>query len=332
MDLTAARTLAETLIEKHISHKGYTFEFDRAQQRLGACHYRTKTITMSPAFVESADEYAVEQVVLHEIAHVVAGSAAKHGPVWKSVAASLGYKGGTTGHNPAHAAKRDEAVAKALSQVEAMQDRTEGEFLAGERVRIGSHEGIFIEKKNTRAHIWDQRSERLFAARLVELARVNGDGKSAKETERDALLKKAIAASKRTGLRTDGAILVGEHVRPAELYKQFTGLLIEVQPSKRRGGDKTAVIIRDVTGEGIRMPYKHIFRAPGAFQPKVDVQVGATIEPDDKVIIVKPRSKYNGVTGTIEREAGEAGQSWRIRLDNNAGILTAPKSLVRKVA
>jgi hypothetical protein len=308
MDLTAARTLAETLIEKHISHKGYTFEFDRAQKRLGACHYRTKTITMSPTFVQSADEHAV--------AHVVAGSAAKHGPVWKSVAAGLGYEGKTTGHNPAHAAQRDELIAQALSQVDAMKDRTEGEFLPGERVRFGKYDGVFVEKKTTRAHVWNEREKRMYAVRLTDLARVNGEGKSVKETERDALLTKAIAASKRNGLRIDGAILVGEHVRPAELYKQFTG-------------DKTAVIIRDVTGQGITMPYKHIFRAPGAFQPKVDVQIGATIEPDDKVIIVKPRSKYNGLTGTIERSAGE---SWRIRLDNNAGILTAAKSLVRKVA
>jgi hypothetical protein len=329
MDLTAARTLAETLIEKHISHKGYTFEFDRAQKRLGACHYRTKTITMSPTFVQSADEHAVAQVALHEIAHVVAGSAAKHGPVWKSVAAGLGYEGKTTGHNPAHAAQRDELIAQALSQVDAMKDRTEGEFLPGERVRFGKYDGVFVEKKTTRAHVWNEREKRMYAVRLTDLARVNGEGKSVKETERDALLTKAIAASKRNGLRIDGAILVGEHVRPAELYKQFTGLLIEVQPAKRRGGDKTAVIIRDVTGQGITMPYKHIFRAPGAFQPKVDVQIGATIEPDDKVIIVKPRSKYNGLTGTIERSAGE---SWRIRLDNNAGILTAAKSLVRKVA
>jgi len=329
MDFTAARTLAETLIAKHISRRGYTFEFDRAQKRLGACHYRTKTITMSPVFVQSADEYAVAQVVLHEIAHVVAGSAAKHGPVWKSVAAGLGYEGGTTGHNPAHAAKRDDLVAQALSRVEAMKDRAEGEFLPGERVRFGKYDGVFVERKTTRAHVWNEREQRMYAVRLTDLARANGDGKSVKQTERDALLTKAIAAAKRNGLRTDGAILVGEHVRPAELYKQFTGLLIEVQPPKRRGGDKTAVIIRDVTGQGITMPYKHIFRAPGAFQPKVDVQVGATIEPDDKVIIVKPRSKYNGLTGTIERSAG---QSWRIRLDNNAGVLTAPKSLVRKVA
>lgn len=107
MDKIAARTLAESMMAEHgLAAEGWTFRFDSAQRRLGACHHQSQHISMSINYVLAADEDDVRQTMLHEIAHALlpyrdaAGKRIGHGPVWKAKAASIGYTGARTAVNP----------------------------------------------------------------------------------------------------------------------------------------------------------------------------------------------------------------------------------------
>lgn len=70
----------------------YSFGFDRAVRRAGQCDFSNRRITLSRHFVESSNLDAIEQVLLHEIAHALAGQGVGHGKAWKEMAASLGYR------------------------------------------------------------------------------------------------------------------------------------------------------------------------------------------------------------------------------------------------
>lgn len=91
MDTAVAQTLALDLMTEHgLTGTGWTFDFDRAKRRAGACHWRTKRITLSRSFVELNGEPEVRDTILHEIAHAHVGAAAGHGPVWRKMARSIG--------------------------------------------------------------------------------------------------------------------------------------------------------------------------------------------------------------------------------------------------
>lgn len=79
------------------------FEFDRGKRRIGATHFRgagvgsiqfklpTK-ITLSKHFAVLLSEQEIREVILHEIAHALAGYDANHGPKWKAHARALGIE------------------------------------------------------------------------------------------------------------------------------------------------------------------------------------------------------------------------------------------------
>jgi len=83
-------------MNEHGLHR-WDFEFDRAVRRAGACHYGSRTgkpkITLSRALMVNWAESEVRNIVLHEIAHALAGHAAGHGREWKRVARSIGCSG-----------------------------------------------------------------------------------------------------------------------------------------------------------------------------------------------------------------------------------------------
>jgi len=70
----------------------YSFGFDRAVRRAGLCDYSKRRISLSKHFVEVSSLDAIEQVLLHEIAHALVGQSAGHGKVWKAKATELGYR------------------------------------------------------------------------------------------------------------------------------------------------------------------------------------------------------------------------------------------------
>lgn len=98
MELPAARQLALAMLRDH-GLRAWTFRFDRARRRFGACHFDEHAVSLSRELTRLNDEAVVRDVVLHEIAHALAGPHAGHGPTWRRVADSLGVRAGRGAHS-----------------------------------------------------------------------------------------------------------------------------------------------------------------------------------------------------------------------------------------
>lgn len=92
MELHRAAALAETLLVEH-GLAGWTFAFDRARVRAGACHHHDRRITLSPHLTRVHDEAQVRETLLHEIAHALVGSKHGHDEVWRARALAIGSTG-----------------------------------------------------------------------------------------------------------------------------------------------------------------------------------------------------------------------------------------------
>lgn len=100
MVLHDARARAEALMTQHLGSE-WTFVFDRARTRAGLCNWTAHRISVSRVLAEHMSDAEFDQVVLHEIAHALAGHAAAHGPRWRQTARRIGYLGGRTHELPA---------------------------------------------------------------------------------------------------------------------------------------------------------------------------------------------------------------------------------------
>lgn len=94
-DLDRVRVWGEALIRMHLD-ASWSFGFDHAKRRAGLCDYLKKQITVSRYLAARFDDDEIHQVLLHEVAHALAGHAAAHGKEWKRIASDIGYIGGTT--------------------------------------------------------------------------------------------------------------------------------------------------------------------------------------------------------------------------------------------
>lgn len=92
MRLTEAQTMARDLMRQH-NISDWRFEFDRSVRRFGACHYGLKMISLSKALTLANDEAKVRTVMLHEIAHALAGRGTHHGKKWQQICLSIGGDG-----------------------------------------------------------------------------------------------------------------------------------------------------------------------------------------------------------------------------------------------
>jgi predicted SprT family Zn-dependent metalloprotease len=92
-DLERVRIWADALIALHLDPRVWTFGFDHARTRAGLCDYRAKRISVSRHLASRYDDDEIHQVLLHEVAHALAGPASGHGQRWKKIAAGLGYEG-----------------------------------------------------------------------------------------------------------------------------------------------------------------------------------------------------------------------------------------------
>jgi len=92
-DLERVRRWADALIALHLDPQVWTFGFDHARTRAGLCDYRAKRITVSRHLAGRYDDDEIHQVLLHEVAHALAGAGAGHGPSWKRIATEIGYAG-----------------------------------------------------------------------------------------------------------------------------------------------------------------------------------------------------------------------------------------------
>ncbi|MDQ0726374.1 SprT-like domain-containing protein [Microbacterium sp. W4I20] len=94
-ELDRVRIWGEALIRMHLDDS-WSFDFDHAKRRAGLCDYTKKRITVSRYLAARFDDDEIHQVLLHEVAHAMAGHTAAHGAAWKRVARDIGYVGGTT--------------------------------------------------------------------------------------------------------------------------------------------------------------------------------------------------------------------------------------------
>jgi predicted SprT family Zn-dependent metalloprotease len=98
-ELERVRTWAEALITLHLD-TSWTFEFDHAMTRAGLCDHSHRRISVSRHLAARFEDDDIHQVLLHEVAHAIAGPRAGHGERWKRTARSLGYVGGRTHDGP----------------------------------------------------------------------------------------------------------------------------------------------------------------------------------------------------------------------------------------
>lgn len=87
--------IATYLLEKYgLLQQGWSFAWDNARRRAGACHYGTKRVTLSRHFValNVADKpEEVMDTILHEVAHALAPGN-HHGDEWKAACVLVGAK------------------------------------------------------------------------------------------------------------------------------------------------------------------------------------------------------------------------------------------------
>jgi len=91
-ELNRVRAWATALIDLHLD-RSWTFGFDNAKTRAGLCNYTDKHISVSRYLAARYEDDEIHQVLLHEVAHAIAGTRAGHGAKWRAVAAELGYEG-----------------------------------------------------------------------------------------------------------------------------------------------------------------------------------------------------------------------------------------------
>jgi len=70
----------------------WTFKLDRAKKRAGLCRFRPQIISLSHYFVTLNEDDEIIDVILHEIAHVIAGPNENHGFRWKHACGLVGAK------------------------------------------------------------------------------------------------------------------------------------------------------------------------------------------------------------------------------------------------
>ncbi|MEB4614350.1 SprT-like domain-containing protein [Leucobacter sp. M11] len=85
---------ANALIRLHLDPAVWSFGFDHAKRRAGLCNFTDRRITVSRYLAARFSDDEIHQVLLHEVAHAMAGPAAGHGPVWQRIADGIGYAGG----------------------------------------------------------------------------------------------------------------------------------------------------------------------------------------------------------------------------------------------
>lgn len=98
MNNTEILTLGQDILKQYgLDIKGWKITFDTAKKRGGACHYRTKTISLSKAIMATATDAEIRETILHETAHALTPGHS-HDHVWKSMLISMGGTGART-HN-----------------------------------------------------------------------------------------------------------------------------------------------------------------------------------------------------------------------------------------
>lgn len=78
----------------------WKLKLNRAKTSIGVTNYATKYVGISAHFLRgpSCGERDMRDAILHELAHVIAGSKAKHGEEWKRIAEKIGCSANVRGN------------------------------------------------------------------------------------------------------------------------------------------------------------------------------------------------------------------------------------------
>lgn len=85
---------AQKQLDKH-GYGGMDIVWGRGRTRIASVAFTLGVpieLRLSSNFLPHLDDDEIKDVILHEVAHCIAGAKAGHGPRWKRVAASLGAK------------------------------------------------------------------------------------------------------------------------------------------------------------------------------------------------------------------------------------------------
>lgn len=92
--LADVESLARRLFTRHQTQSGlgtqWTFGFDLSTTRAGVCRYRDRRIDLSVSYCLRATRADIENTLLHEIAHAIAGAEHGHNAVWQAKAREIG--------------------------------------------------------------------------------------------------------------------------------------------------------------------------------------------------------------------------------------------------
>lgn len=85
---------------KEFKIEGWNLALNRTKTKLGVTDYNAKTVYLSKYFLRgpTCGEAEMRNVILHELAHVLAGHQCGHGPEWKRIALKIGCNGDRCGH------------------------------------------------------------------------------------------------------------------------------------------------------------------------------------------------------------------------------------------
>lgn len=89
--LDAVQVLALKLMEAH-ELEGWSFRWDGALRQAGICDHRNREIRLSARLMAIWPIEDCRDIILHEIAHAIAGSRAGHGLQWRAVCRKIGAR------------------------------------------------------------------------------------------------------------------------------------------------------------------------------------------------------------------------------------------------
>lgn len=78
--------------ERGLIEKEWSFAWNKRKCALGVCNYKYKIIFLSTEHVIYGTEAEIEDTIRHELAHILAGNKAGHGPEWIKACKITGAK------------------------------------------------------------------------------------------------------------------------------------------------------------------------------------------------------------------------------------------------
>lgn len=121
-----AELVRVSMAQHGLTAGGWVFTLDDCVARAGCCHHSAKTISLSRHILRH-DVKDVENILLHEIAHALAGPGQGHGEVWRQIALRIGNDGRRC-HNLELRAPRCALICVMCGFVNALRHRVKHKF------------------------------------------------------------------------------------------------------------------------------------------------------------------------------------------------------------